>query len=70
MDMEWSLRDWVPQLEILTHTSTGGFMNHRGWNSCMESVSMAVPVAPWAMHSPANECFSSNKSAQYWSGHS
>ncbi|GJQ91491.1 zeatin O-glucosyltransferase-like protein [Tanacetum coccineum] len=43
--------DWVPQLEILGHSSTGGFMSHCGWNSCMESMTMGVPVAAWPMHS-------------------
>lgn len=45
------LRDWVPQLEILEHASTGGFMSHCGWNSCMESMSMGVAMAAWPMHS-------------------
>nr|GMC79367.1 zeatin O-glucosyltransferase-like [Ipomoea batatas] len=45
------VRDWAPQLEILAHPSTGGFMSHCGWNSCMESISMGVPVAAWPMHS-------------------
>nr|XP_027067788.1 zeatin O-glucosyltransferase-like [Coffea arabica] len=43
--------DWAPQLEILGHSSTGDFMSHCGWNSCMESISMGVPVAAWPMHS-------------------
>ncbi|XP_022766641.1 zeatin O-glucosyltransferase-like [Durio zibethinus] len=45
------LREWAPQLEILGHPSTGGFMSHCGWNSCMESISMGVPIAAWPMHS-------------------
>lgn len=45
------VRDWVPQLEILGHPSTGGFMSHCGWNSCTESISMGVPIAAWPMHS-------------------
>ncbi|KAK1397488.1 Glycosyltransferase [Heracleum sosnowskyi] len=45
------LRGWAPQLEILAHVSTGGFMSHCGWNSCMESMSMGVPIAAWPMHS-------------------
>ncbi|WOH05353.1 hypothetical protein DCAR_0624769 [Daucus carota subsp. sativus] len=45
------LRDWAPQLEILAHVSTGGFMSHCGWNSCMESITMGVPMATWPMHS-------------------
>ncbi|KAH0761541.1 hypothetical protein KY290_017614 [Solanum tuberosum] len=45
------VRDWAPQLEILAHNSTGGFLSHCGWNSCMESISMGVPLAAWPMHS-------------------
>ncbi|KAF8398342.1 hypothetical protein HHK36_017269 [Tetracentron sinense] len=44
-------RDWAPQLEILAHPSTGGFLSHCGWNSCIESISMGVPIAAWPMHS-------------------
>ncbi|WOH00070.1 hypothetical protein DCAR_0519426 [Daucus carota subsp. sativus] len=45
------VRGWAPQLEILAHTSTGGFMSHCGWNSCLESLTMGVPMATWPMHS-------------------
>lgn len=45
------VRGWAPQLEILGHPSTGGFMSHCGWNSCMESITMGVPIAAWPMHS-------------------
>ncbi|KDP26081.1 hypothetical protein JCGZ_21114 [Jatropha curcas] len=45
------VRDWVPQLEILAHQAIGGFMSHCGWNSCMESITMGVPIAAWPMHS-------------------
>ncbi|OVA18489.1 UDP-glucuronosyl/UDP-glucosyltransferase [Macleaya cordata] len=45
------VRDWAPQLQILAHASTGGFLSHCGWNSCMESLSMGVPIAAWPMHS-------------------
>ncbi|QCE05286.1 zeatin O-glucosyltransferase-like [Vigna unguiculata] len=45
------VRDWAPQLEILSHPSTGGFMSHCGWNSCLESITMGVPIATWPMHS-------------------
>ncbi|GMY21357.1 zeatin O-glucosyltransferase-like [Fagus crenata] len=39
----------APQLEILSHPSTGAFMSHCGWNSCMESITMGVPIAAWPM---------------------
>ncbi|XP_019188097.1 PREDICTED: zeatin O-glucosyltransferase-like [Ipomoea nil] len=45
------VRDWVPQPEILSHRATGGFMSHCGWNSCMESITLGVPMAAWPMHS-------------------
>nr|WIW42893.1 UDP-glycosyltransferase [Nicotiana tabacum] len=45
------VREWAPQLEILAHSSTGGFMSHCGWNSCIESITMGVPIAAWPMHS-------------------
>lgn len=43
------VRDWANQIEILGHKSTGGFMSHCGWNSCMESISMGVPIVAWPM---------------------
>ncbi|KAK9057723.1 hypothetical protein SSX86_022560 [Deinandra increscens subsp. villosa] len=45
------VREWAPQLDILGHPSVGGFMSHCGWNSCIESVSMGVPIAAWPVHS-------------------
>ena len=53
------VQDWAPQLDILAHTSTGGFMSHCGWNSCIESISMGVPIVAWPMHSdqPKNSIF-------------
>ncbi|KAM3281451.1 zeatin O-glucosyltransferase-like [Capsicum chacoense] len=45
------VREWTPQPEILAHSSTGGFMSHCGWNSCIESITMGVPIAAWPMHS-------------------
>uniref|UniRef100_A0A803P705 Glycosyltransferase n=1 Tax=Cannabis sativa TaxID=3483 RepID=A0A803P705_CANSA len=45
------VREWVPQVKILGHSSTGGFMSHCGWNSCMESIGMGVPLLTWPMQS-------------------
>ncbi|KAK6138543.1 hypothetical protein DH2020_027710 [Rehmannia glutinosa] len=44
------VRDWAPQPQILAHPSTGGFMSHCGWNSCLESITMGVPIAALPMH--------------------
>ncbi|GLJ07843.1 hypothetical protein SUGI_0075340 [Cryptomeria japonica] len=40
---------WAPQLLILFHASLGTFMNHCGWNSTLESLSLGVPIAGWPM---------------------
>ncbi|KAH7842857.1 hypothetical protein Vadar_009853 [Vaccinium darrowii] len=45
------VRDWAPQVEILGHPSTRWFMSHCGWNSCLESITVGVPIAAWPMHS-------------------
>ncbi|MCD7449250.1 hypothetical protein HAX54_050688 [Datura stramonium] len=50
-DVGLVVREWTPQPEILAHSSTGGFMSHCGWNSCIESITMGVPIAAWPMHS-------------------
>ncbi|KAL9232594.1 hypothetical protein vseg_007689 [Gypsophila vaccaria] len=44
-------REWAPQLEILEHPATGGFISHCGWSSSMESITMGVPIIAWPMHS-------------------
>ncbi|XP_073112123.1 UDP-glycosyltransferase 92A1 [Elaeis guineensis] len=43
------LRGWAPQLEILSHRSTGAFLSHCGWNSVLESLSRAVPIIGWPL---------------------
>ncbi|KAG5568203.1 hypothetical protein H5410_064780 [Solanum commersonii] len=53
------VREWAPQPEILAHSIYRGFMSHCGWNSCIESITMGVPIAAWPMHSdqPINGFF-------------
>lgn len=40
---------WAPQLLIISHPSIGAFLNHCGWNSALESLSMGIPVITWPM---------------------
>ncbi|KAF7846842.1 hypothetical protein BT93_L3678 [Corymbia citriodora subsp. variegata] len=51
-DLGVVVRDWAPQVEILGHPATGGFLSHCGWNSCMESISMGIGliVKDWMSH--------------------
>lgn len=50
-EMGMMVSGWVPQLEILAHGTTAVFLSHCGWNSCMESLSMGVPMLAWPIHS-------------------
>ncbi|GMI98516.1 UDP-glucosyl transferase 71B6 [Hibiscus trionum] len=41
---------WAPQVAILGHPATGGFMSHCGWNSTLESIWFGVPMAAWPLY--------------------
>ncbi|KAK1392433.1 scopoletin glucosyltransferase-like [Heracleum sosnowskyi] len=43
------VREWVPQVKILDHSSTGGFMTHCGWNSVLEAAVAGVPLVTWPL---------------------
>ncbi|MCH99550.1 UDP-glucose flavonoid 3-O-glucosyltransferase 6-like, partial [Trifolium medium] len=40
---------WAPQAQILSHSATGGFVSHCGWNSALESIYFGVPIATWPL---------------------
>ncbi|KAL0454969.1 UNVERIFIED_CONTAM: Hydroquinone glucosyltransferase [Sesamum latifolium] len=40
---------WAPQIQVLSHRSTGGFVTHCGWNSILESTVFGVPMIAWPL---------------------
>ncbi|KAM3302975.1 hydroquinone glucosyltransferase [Capsicum chacoense] len=43
------LLNWAPQVQLLNHSSIGGFLSHCGWNSILESVVYGVPLITWPL---------------------
>ncbi|XP_028787263.1 hydroquinone glucosyltransferase-like [Neltuma alba] len=40
---------WAPQIEVLKHESTGGFLTHCGWNSTLEAMVYGKPMIVWPL---------------------
>lgn len=41
------VKGWAPQVQVLSHPSTAGFLTHCGWNSSLEAVTLGVGVLAW-----------------------
>ncbi|KAJ3701114.1 hypothetical protein LUZ61_004819 [Rhynchospora tenuis] len=40
---------WAPQMKVLAHQATGGYVCHCGWNSTLETVVHGVPIIAWPL---------------------
>ncbi|XP_028787318.1 UDP-glycosyltransferase 72B1 [Neltuma alba] len=48
-DQGFMVPSWAPQVEVLKHESTGGFLTHCGWNSTLEAIVYGKPMIVWPL---------------------
>ncbi|XP_039115996.1 anthocyanidin 5,3-O-glucosyltransferase-like [Dioscorea cayenensis subsp. rotundata] len=44
------VKAWAPQVEVLNHEATDGFVTHCGWNSVLEAVCAGVGMIAWPLY--------------------
>jgi hypothetical protein len=49
-DRGFVVKQWAPQVAVLSHDSVGGFVTHCGWNSVLEAVCGGVPMVAWPLY--------------------
>ncbi|XP_050268664.1 anthocyanidin 5,3-O-glucosyltransferase-like [Quercus robur] len=49
-DKGFMVKQWAPQVAVLSHDLVGGFVTHCGWNSVLEAVWCGVPMVGWPLY--------------------
>ncbi|XP_020080582.1 anthocyanidin 5,3-O-glucosyltransferase-like [Ananas comosus] len=44
------VKTWAPQVEVLRHAATGGFVTHCGWNSVLEGICAGAAMIAWPLY--------------------